>query len=314
MDLAAMEIKSRRELVQFEADMRLQAAKLGQAWELEKMQRESELDFQFEQQKLTLARSAVVQKQSMAKDQYLSYVDHIEGDSSLTTEEKGTFKRMAYDKMMGGLDVADRVYFPEAYAEGGTLSNFMGAGTDKLYGPQTQQEATPGSDADWIKQARLGLPQNATAEMLADKAEELKAVDKYEAEISQASKFTMSPAEVKAKAIERYTDDKVKAGYEKSKTLGYKPTLYQKWEESVNLSRPTKAMNPAIAQRAADKAREASDEGAIKGIIREWFSPTSVSKAEQAARRKRYLGILKQQGGYRDRSEMIKQGFPALGR
>lgn len=312
MDIAAMEIKSRRELVQFEADMRLQAAKLGQAWELEKMQRESELDFQFEQQKLTLDRSAMVQKQAFAKEQYLAYVDMIDSDHTRSPAEKAKFRQMATDKLIGGLQVAEEVYFPKAStntAFGDFLNPPQGT-TPAGSGPTASQTTypSPGSDADWVKQARLGLP-NATVEQLADKADELKALDKYEAEISQSSGFTMTEAQVKAKARERYIDDKVKENYAKDKAA-QRPTMSVSQSEGEvggyrQLQLPkdwatTKVMTPEVSQARANQAREDVSEGAVRDIIGEWLqvsntkrtSATKARKTEQAARRKNFTDIM----------------------
>lgn len=232
--IAAMEIKSRRELAQFEADMRLQTAKLSQAWELEKMQRESELDFQNDQKKLQFNRDAVTQKQMMAKEKYAAYSEHIDSDKTLAPNEKEQFKRLAYDKMIADIDIADQIYFPEKYAEakGGGLGDLLGAqGTT-----QTAPAAAP-SDAESKPAVELTAAMvqvNKPNMSLDDVIAEAKSVAKptliqnIAARLSEQAKGQVSEEEIMTAAKQQAEIElKVQEGFIKSKRMGNLPTAWE---------------------------------------------------------------------------------------
>lgn len=369
MDMAVMEIKARRELAQFEADMRIQSNKLAQAWELEKMQRQSELDFQFEQQKITLARNAITMKESMAKDKYLSYVDHIDADHTLSPYEKTAYKRRAYDSMVANIDNAERVYWPEKFADGGSaLSSFTGGGA-AMGGAGAPVGADARADARYyLQQARLQNP-NASPQELAAAAKNIhrdELANQFMDQLASKAPAGFNIGKLQERAYTMADQEiAVRQGYEESKALGYKPTLYQQTESAVQgftkkftegISASVKStgtnlqpfgLAPAAVQQKADMARRESRDGAVDSIIKEWLHPSEKTldkwsedvekyprtsslikrlrvfkhkrrtgaaerKANQEARRERFLGILKQQGGYTNRSEIVKQGLPSL--
>jgi len=259
MDLAAMEIQSRRELAQFEAQMRTQAAKLSQAWELEKMQRESELDFQDSQKKLQLARDAVTIKEARAKEQYMAYVDNIDQDKTLGDKEKGQFKRMAYDQMVAGINLADQVYFPEKYAAGHTnqggisideQGNVTFGGTTQPTTPAVPTQPKPAAPVSELRTAAIQAAKDmpgATIPEIEVRAEQLaketiagRYMTQFQEEGRQMSLADMEAEANRLAAIEVG----VQLGFEKSKKLGYKPTGYQQFEEVMQAL-------PSAASRAA---------------------------------------------------------------
>ena len=289
--IAAMEIKSRRELAQFESDMRLQAAKLSQAWELEKMQRESELDFQNDQKKLQLNRDAVTQKQMMAKEKYAAYSEHIDSDKTLAPKEKEQFKRLAYDKMVADIDVADQIYFPEKYAEakGGGLGDLLGAQETTQTAPAAAPSATESKPAAELTAAMVQV--NKPNMSLDDVIAEAKSVAKpnliqnIAARLSEQAKGQVAEEEIMAAAKQQAEIElKVQEGFIKSKQMGYKPTSYQAWESVVQ--KPTQAWTKfvqgqkaesknwphpaAVEQARADKAREA-----VKPLYKRRISQTT---------------------------------------
>ncbi len=275
-NLAAMEIQSRRELAQFEAQMRIQAIKLSQAWEVEKMQRESELDFQFEQKKLTLSRDAFLQKQTIAKEQFLAYSDAINNDKTLSPEERTTSIRMARDKIQFGVDLSEEVYFKELRNNASPFADMTtqpgGAGTTPAAIGTAAPVTAEGEVVSAMRQVNAQSPGASleTVEAQAAPIARKALIDRFTSEISAASGGQMSEDAVVAQATKRAdTELQVQQGYIKSKRLGYTPTPYQEWEtliksipgvQKAKTMRHTLTpsyMTAVLRQQAADKARAA---------------------------------------------------------
>ena len=261
MFLAAEEMRTRRELASFEAQMRTQAAKLSQAWELEKMQRESELDFQQKQKELSIKRDSVLQADKMAKDKYLSYVQFIDDDKTLASDEKATIKRMAYDKMVANIDVAERVYFPESYQTKDSISDLLGDVPAAAGGSPAIDDKQAAIDA-----AHLQNPQ-ATPTELADAAEQIykqRRVNNMVTQLIEQSGNTISISKAQEEA-ERLVTEQDMATTESAAQAGlkqggmiqdYKPTPYQAWEKFVQGGGAAKVITATLPPVAA--ARQAA--------------------------------------------------------
>ncbi len=240
MDIAAMEVQSRRELAQFEADMRTQAAKLSQAWELEKMQRQSELEFQLDQKRQVLKHDTMIQKETEAKEKYLQYSSQIDEDKSLGADEKANFKRMAYDKMVADIDLSEQVYFPEKYAEAKGAGGLFGSGDTGGTAAPVSQSAPVDVMRSAATQAMKELP-NAPIEQVEARAAEL-AKSSMQNEIAaqmQEQGFKGTPEQLESESAKLADIEfQVQQGRIQSGKSGYKPTAYQSWEAFVQGALP----------------------------------------------------------------------------
>jgi hypothetical protein len=304
MDLAKMEIEARRELAQFEAEMRVQATKLSQAWELEKMQRASELDFQVEEQKLQAKHEAVLKKEIKEKEKYAAYVERIEADENLSDKEKAQFKRMGYDRMVAGIKASDRLYFPERFQDEAPFDLTGGAGAEVEAAPAETDRMLSA-----VNRARGAMP-GASPEEIADRAEQI-VLDELKEEniplISQRAGGQLSQEAVEAQAeVEaqrQLIDLKVQQGLSRSAAGGYKPTAYQTWEKFVK-----ERLGPTARRAATRYYGRALPIGNPEYFKQMNTPPKTGVQAQMNADKAR----VKSRSRYRDYAELVEAGRGVL--
>lgn len=313
MSIAAMEVQSRRELAQFEADVRLQAAKLSQAWELEKMQRESELDFQQKQKELTLTRDAYYQKQAIAKEEYQAYVDYIDNDNTKDPEEKAQFKQMAYDKKVAKIDLADQVYFPGKYRDaagkGGGIQrdaqgNIIGFGG----GPDTSvsQPSVPAGTPASVSELQAAMVQvnrpDLSLDQVIDAAKSVAkpaVVQNIAARLSESAKGQLTEEQIMAQANKMAdTELAVQEGFVKSKKMGQvaAPTVADVWRKIT--TQPTRVMEEAGF--VTPQSRQYF-QGAVQGLKK--FAKWATTKVPKAEASPHQLAVMEQEAADRARSK-----------